>query len=399
MEDEEMNKNIVYSIALGIAVSTAATFAADEAPAAVATVSAEELAPMPSNAELLERLEALETKAATEAKSGWAGKVRVKGDFRYRFQFLESEDNATGELQTEKNIQRIRARLGVFAEVNDFTEAAIGIRTGSKANSGNVTIGDGFAGKDISLSLAYLAMAPEDGKYGTATLGKMKQPWKATTDMIWDGDVNPEGAAYSYKGKVNDTGLIGSAGYFKAYDEDLTFDADLATLQGGATQPIGEKLKGTLGASMYYYKNVKDLPAAAYAVDYRIGEVFGEFGVKEVGPVPFKLYGNYVNNTAVEEENQGWCLGIKFGDAKKGKWEAKYDYRDLELFAAPGAFTDSDFADGGAGVKGHRIKGKYNFAKNLQGGLAFVYSERTPDGTFFQDQQFNTLILDLMVKF
>ena len=140
--------------------------------------------------------------------------------------------------------------------------------------------------------------------------------------------------------------------------------------------------------------------ASAYSLfDYRIAEGFAELGFKNVGPIPFKLYGNYVNNTATSEKNDGYCVGIKFADAKKGKWEAKYDYRDLGLYAAPAYFTDSDFADGGTGVKGHRIKAKYNFAKNLAGGLTYIYSLRTPDRSLDQNQQFNTLMLDLMVKF
>lgn len=394
-----MNKKFAYMIAMGIAISATAVHAADEAAAPVSTVSADEIESMPSNAELLERLEALESQAAASEKSGWEGKVRVKGDVRYRYQLAESEDNATGELEESKNIQRIRARLGVFADVNDFTEAAIGIRTGDRANSGNVTLGDGFSVKDFSLSLAYLRLIPEEGKYGALTMGKMKQPWKATTDMIWDSDVNPEGLAYSYDGKAGSSGLFGSLGHFKITDFSTDADVDLNTIQGGVAQPLGEKLKGTLGASFYSYRNADKLDGDTPAPGYEIAEAFAELGVKEVGPIPFKLYGNYVNNTDVDVENQGWCLGIKFGNAKKGKWEAKYDYRDLELLAAPGIFTDSDFADGGSGVKGHRIKAKYNFAKNLQGGIAYVYSLRTPDGTITQDQQFNTLFLDLMVKF
>lgn len=346
-----------------------------------------------------ERLAALEEEN-TEAKSGWQTKVRVKGDFRYRFQHADVEDTDPTK-NFDKNIQRLRARLGVFADVNDFTEAAIGIRTGDSANSGNVTLGDSFDGKTISLSLAYLRLIPEEGKYGSLTMGKMKQPWKATTDLIWDSDVNPEGIAYAYDGKAGDTGLIGSLGHFKVADNSAASDVELNTIQGGVSQPFGDKLKGVLGASYYGYRNVDQLvaPPADVATGYRIAEGFAELGVKEVGPIPFKFYGNYVNNTAVDTENQGWCAGIKFGDAKKGKWEAKYDYRDLELFAAPGNFTDSDFADGGSGVKGHRIKAKYNFAKNLQGGLAYVYADRTPDGTITQDQKFKTLFLDLMVKF
>lgn len=373
-----MNKKFVYGIAVMLAAA-ASVYAAEEAQGMT----------------LEERVAALE---AGTKESGWEGNVRVKGDVRYRFQHVQSEDTVGNDLDTSKNIQRIRMRLGVYADVNDFTEAAVGIRTGDSANSGNVTLGDGFDGMPISLSLAYLRLIPEEGKYGSLTMGKMKQPWKSSTDLFWDPDVNPEGIAYAYEGKAKNTGLFGNTGFYKVVDNSASADATLYSLQGGVAQPLGEKIKGTLGGSMYYYENA--VSVAMYPVDYRMGEAFTELGFSDVGPIPFKLYGNYVNNAAVDDENQGYCFGVKFGDAKKAKWEAKYDYRDLELYAAPGAFADSDFADGGSGVKGHRIKAKYNFAKNLQGGIAYIYAERTPERTTTAySQQFNSLFLDLLVAF
>jgi hypothetical protein len=398
-----MNRHIVYRMALGIAVIAVSSFAADEAPQALSTVSAEEIESTSVNADILERLEALESQAEAEAKSGWAGKVRVKGDVRYRFQHVAAEETDGSDLSTTKNIQRIRMRLGVAAEVNDFTTAGIGIRTGSKANSGNVTLGDNFDGFDVSVSLAYFTLAPSDAKYGSATFGKMKQPWKNSTDLIWDSDVNPEGIAYAYAGDYDAVNAFASAGYFRVEEENLTTDLNLASGQLGVALPLGEKVKLTAGGSAYVYENAPEfadpvLPGN-YATDYTIVEGFAEAGIKDIGPVPFKLYGNYVNNTEADDENDGYCFGIKFGDAKKGKWEAKYDYRELGLYAAPAYFTDSDFADGGTGIEGHRIKGTYNFAKNLAGGLTYIYSQRTPARSLDQDQQFNTLMLDLMVKF
>jgi hypothetical protein len=386
-----MKRKLTYSIALVIAATALTGFAADD------------VAQLRSELDTMgKRLEELE-KSSGSGASAWAGKVKVKGDLRYRFQHAEAEDTSGNNLTTTKNIQRVRARLGIFAEVNDFTTAGVGIRTADKANSGNVTLGDHFDGFEMSISLAYFTIAPEDAKYGAASFGKMKQPWKSATDLIWDADVNPEGIAYAYSGKAKNTGIIGSLGYFRVVEEKAQSDLNLGTAQLGVAQPIGEKTKVSLGGSFYGYDNATQftdpvLPGN-YMVDYRIAEGFAEVGVKDVGPIPFKLYGSYVNNTATSDNNDGYCVGIKFGDAKKGKWEAKYDYRDLGLYAAPAYFTDSDFADGGTGVKGHRIKAKYNFAKNLAGGLTYINSLRTPDRSLDQDQQFNTLMLDLMVKF
>ncbi|MDF7808643.1 putative porin [Pontiellaceae bacterium B12219] len=395
-----MKKQIAYSIIAGLALSSAAMGETSDTPTAVSTVTPEDLSNT-TNEDILKRLQALEENRKTSLSS-WTSKVRMKGDVRYRFQYVEAEDEFGADLSTSKNIQRLRVRLGAYADVNDFTTAGVGIRTGNKANSGNVTLGDNFDGFDLSISLAYFAIAPVDAKYGTATFGKMKQTWFDASNLIWDSDVNPEGIAYAYDGKAGDTGIFGSLGYFRVQEESLTTDMNLGQGQLGVIQPIG-KTKLTIGGSFYGYDNSQQftdpvLPGN-YAVDYSIAEAFATLSVKDVGPIPFKFYGNYVNNTATGNENTGYCIGIKFGDAKKGKWQASYNYRDLGLYAAPAYFTDSDFADGGTGVKGSSLKAKYNIAKNLACGATFIYSKRTPVRTLKMDQQFNTLMLDLMVSF
>lgn len=388
-----MNHKIIASIGISLLFLSVPSFAADDTTAELrAELNA-----------LTQRLNTLEKKKDAPAKASWTDKIKVKGDLRYRFQFVEAEETDGTNLSTRKNIQRIRARLGVYADVNEFTKAAIGVRTGKKANTGNITLSDQFDGLAMSLSLAYLSIAPEKGKYGMATFGKMKQPWKNTTDLIWDSDVNPEGIAYAYDTTIKSTELIGSLGYFRLVEEKAKSDFNMGSAQLGLQQDIGAHTALTFGGSFYGYDNATEftdpvLPGN-YAVNYRIAEGFIKLAIKDIGPVPFSFFGNYVNNTAISTKNEGYCIGFKLGNAKKGSWEAKYDYRDLGLYAAPAYFTDSDFADGGTGVKGHRIKAKYNFAKNLAAGATYIYSLRTPNRSLNQDQQFNTLMLDLMVKF
>jgi hypothetical protein len=334
------------------------------------------------------RLDEIE-KASAEApkqtsKSDWAEKITVKGDFRYRYEYREKDG------ETDKNRQRIRARIGAYAKVNDFTDAGIRLATGKEANSGNQDLGDNFNPKAIYLDLAYLTIEPFDGEAGALTFGKMLFPWKNVTDLIWDGDVNPEGIAHTYSRKLNKTEVFSSIGYFVVDEDDATtHDIGLWTAQLGITQPIGEQLKATAGGSVYYYNNAqeKGLP-----VDYEIAELFAELGIN-AGPLPLKLYGNIINNSAISHGNNGFCAGIKFGDAKKGAWEAKVDYRDLDTNAAPSMFADSDFAGGGTGVKGGRIGAKYNIAKNLQLGATLI------SGRNKTKQDINTALLDLVVKF
>lgn len=389
-----MNKKSIYSIALGFAVSAMPALAAEETDEVTLLRQQVRLQEQQLKG-LNKRLDSLESAPATvavPAKASWADKITIKGDIRYRYEWQEKDND------TSKNRQRIRARIGAYAEVNDFTTAGIRFRTGKDANSGNQTIGDSFDSKDVYLDLAYFTMAPEDGKYGSATLGKMKYPWKVTTDMIWDSDVNPEGAAYNYSTKVDNTGLFTQAGYYKVEETSSTHDLNLGSFQIGATQPLSEKSKLTLGGSYFYYDNSEDFvdpdSGADYTTDYNIAELFGEVSFKDVLPVPFKLYGNVVNNTATGGQDNGYCGGIKFGDAKKGKWEAKVGYRRLEKYAAPAYFADSDFAGGGTDVKGVRFKAKYNIAKHLQGAVTYIAGNQISN-----DDDVNTLHLDLIASF
>lgn len=335
---------------------------------------------------LTQRLEELEKKQPAEATSSWADKITIKGDLRYRYENINDEIGSEDE-----NRQRIRARLGAYAEVNDMTTAGLRIATRQDANSGNETIGNEFEDKEVFLDLAYMTITPEDGKFGSVTLGKMKYPYKVVTDLIWDSDVNPEGIAYTYSTKLNDTAVFGSAGYFKVEEDAGPQDLDLASFQLGATQPLCEKSTLTAGGSLFSYDNAVDY---AFPADYQIAQIFGEVGLKDVLPIPLKIYGDYVNNLEESDENQGFCLGIKFGDAKKGKWEAKAGYRDLDANAAPAPFADSDFAAGGTDVKGFRIKGAYNIAKHLQLGATYIAGEQKS-----ADNRVDTVHLDLIASF
>jgi len=372
---------------MGLAVSTAASFAAEEAASPVTAISSEEIATMPSSEDMLKRIEALESQVAAGNKdASWAGKIKFKGDLRYRYENINDDDGSIDE-----NRQRIRVRLGAYADVNDFTTAGIRIRTGGGANSGNQTIGQGWDNKNVYFDLAYMTIAFNGGECGAATLGKMIYPWKTATDLIWDSDVNPEGIAYTYSTKLDNTGIFASTGYFKVEDDSLANDLDLASFQAGVTQPLGEDTKLTAGGSVFAYYNAMDYGAP---VDYTVGEFFAELGFSDVLPIPFKVYGDYVNNTEESSDNQGLCLGVKFGDAKKGKWEAKVGYRDLDANAAPSDFADSDYAGGGTDIKGTRIKAAYNIGKHLQAGVTYIAGEQKSSGNAV-----DTVHLDLIASF
>ncbi len=380
-----MKTKIVSSIALGMAFSASVGFAAAtdmETTAPVAVVSSEELESTPALS-IEERLAALE---AGNKKSDWSNNVKIRGDMRYRFEYISVDGGDTAQ-----NRQRIRVRLGAFADVNDFTKAGVQIRTGGGANSGNQTIGGTWDNKEVFFDLAYINMKLNDGECGELTLGKMKYPWKTTTDLIWDSDVNPEGIAHTYSRSLDCMDVFSSIGGFKVEEDNTAHDLNLFSAQLGGTKPLNDDLKLTAGGSLFAYANAPDFGAP---VDYSVVELFSEASLKNAFPKPVKFYGNYVNNIEESDDSQGICVGFKINDAKKAKWEAKFDLRRLEENAAPAPFADSDFAGGGTGVKGVRAKAAYNIAKHLQVGITGISGKLIDGGT-----DVKTLHLDLIASF
>ena len=92
--------------------------------------------------------------------------------------------------------------------------------------------------------------------------------------------------------------------------------------------------------------------------------------------LPVALFGDVVLNTEADDEDLGWLVGAELGKAKDpGSYSLGYDYRNLEANAVVGAFTDSDSGGGGTDISGHRVKGKYQIAKNYQTALTLFFQE------------------------
>jgi hypothetical protein len=79
--------------------------------------------------------------------------------------------------------------------------------------------------------------------------------------------------------------------------------------------------------------------------------------------VPLAVYGQYVNNNATDsDEDTGWLTGVK---TKVFGFGLDYNYRDVQRNAVVGAFTDSDFANGTTGSRGHKLAVSYDIDKNF----------------------------------
>lgn len=352
-----------------------------------------------------------------DQKLAWAAKTQFKGDVRFRQETvkIQGESNNGGR---DKDRQRIRARLGAYTEINNQVDTGIRISTGSSddARSTNQDQDNYFDKKSIWLDLGYIDYHPDQIKNLHVIGGKMLQPWVSMGDIIWDGDINPEGLALTYKYPLGSSAeLFGSLGNYNLKDnvdgDGVQFRNDLRLTSGqlGTRFSVTDNLKMTLGGSIYAYQNdenstcTSSTTPCALAVngnsaneEFRLYEGFAQADIGGLA-VPLAFYGQYVkNNDASNDQDTAWLLGAK---SKVFGFNLDYNYRDTQRNAVVGAFTDSDFANGTTGSRGHKMKVSYDIDKNFAVGATYYLTKADYASRTQRDANTNTLQLDAEAKF
>jgi len=347
---------------------------------------------------------------ANSTSAAWTDHVKVSGDLRYRHEYIDKQDSDS------RTRHRIRGRLSITGEVNDWIDLHVRLASGSSDPvSTNQTLNDGFSSKSLYLDKAYFDVHPTDhfhflgGKMGNPFFKPMK------SELIWDGDLTPEGLALTTSFGSGPVSFFINAGGFwveerKADDDSMLFGGQL-----GARFKLGENGKLVAGGSVFSYTEAegwapyvdagdsfgnstttKDDGDLIYATDFTEVEGFVEFSTK-FGNVPFYLFGDYVVNTDADEDDTGYLAGFQIGKAKaQWSWQLQYNYRSLEADAVVGAFTNSDFGGGGTNADGHMISAGLAVAKNWSIGVTYLMNTIDPDGA---ELDYNRAQLDLKFKF
>jgi hypothetical protein len=427
MEDEQMNNKFVYGIVFGIAASALTVFATEEIDEATQLRQQVRLQEQKLKG-LSKRLDELASTPAPATAKSWTDHITIKGDIRARFENVEVDG------ATSKSRLRGRARIGMYADVNDRVYAGVRIATGSddSPTSTNQSLEDFANKRAIWLDLMYMGYNFEKVDGLNVELGKIKQPWEQVSDLMYDTDVNPEGLNFGYEKEFDTFTLMANLGYFtwqdKVSDNPVT-DATMGAGQLAAKLDIGEYLTWTLGGSAFIYDNIAgtEIPVSEsdngtatvtdengdeqtvqvvksktlsngntedgdgnWRYGYGLIEGFTKLDIKN-SLVPFYLYGDYIVNAANGvDEDTAWLVGAGLKYKKLG---LDYNYRNLEADSVIGILADSDFAGGGTGGKGHKLQLKYSLLKNLSTGLTYFLAENA------SKSDVNTLQLDLAVKF
>jgi hypothetical protein len=349
----------------------------------------------------------------------WASKVGLYGDFRYRYEYIDDQSKTT-----ERNRNRIRARVGLNAKVNDEWNLGFRLATGEGTQEGdpvstNQTLGGSWGRRPFWLDLAFLDYRPQWAQGLDLTAGKIEFPFYRPNknQLIWDHDLTPEGGAILYSLPLGEkTSVNLGAGGFWVVERSAAVDTAFWGAQGYVKQKISGPTYVLGGAGGYWYSHLQgqqalslqwESPTSAffgnsnagglYTSDYDLVELFGELG-SQIGKLPVAVFGDYVVNTAaVSDADTGWMVGGVLNKAKDpGSWQFDYDYRDVQADAVVGQFNDSDFAGGGTGGRGHRFGFNYVLSKNVVPGLTYYLNQYEGRNN---NADYNRLQADVVVKF
>jgi hypothetical protein len=269
------------------------------------------------------------------------------------------------------------------------------------------------------MDLGYFGYRPAELDSLHIIIGKFKKPWHGVSDLVWDGDLNPEGINAAYGTKSINTQL----GYYimkdNATGNNPSTDTGMFAGQLDSKIELFDHIKLTAGIAGFLYQNIKDTEVVKsdsgkymikgnsvtktedaegnktefWANDYKEVDTFVNLDINR-GFVPLKVYGEYVLNVAADSpDDNGWKVGIKASFLNK-KLSIDYNYRDLGRDAVLGLLTDSDFGGGGTGSKGHKVKVKYAVLKNCTIGLTSLLADNQ-----IKDANINTIQADIVVKF
>ena len=327
--------------------------------------------------------------------------IEFRGDFRYRYEFIDDDSK---DSSSRRN--RIRSRFAAIARVNEKLKINLRFATAEENPTGaNQDLGHDFSFKDIGPDQFYFDYSISDS--ASIWGGKIENPYfKANkSELIFDGDYNPEGLALQFKKGM----IFGSLGAFSMDAHASADDISIAGFQVGISNKTSAGAKYKIALARYSFDDIHGRPASEitwngklfgnpidasgnYLNNYTLSnfsaEINTNIGAQEI---PAIFFIDWVNNTEADSDDSGYQVGLKL--SLVDSWNVTYFYQDLEENAVFGALTSSNFGGGGAGHKGHAIKLNYEFSKNLSAEFTFFDNDKN------MTTDYTRIFLDLKYKY
>jgi hypothetical protein len=214
-----------------------------------------------SDTNLVNQLPASKWKLADSIKS-----IGLYGDFRLRYEY-RGVDNGIGASPDTYYRERMRYALRVGLRGDLYDDFSYGIRVetsnnprspwdtfGNNSTAGSVTPSDKNS-SGLYLGQAFLNWHPE--AWYEMTVGRMAMPLY-TTPMVWDSDINPEGAFEKFKYTAGPVDLFVDFAQFDyqdpgSADREVSSDVFVLAWQAGATVHINKDTSFKVAPVVYTY--------------------------------------------------------------------------------------------------------------------------------------------------
>jgi hypothetical protein len=237
--------------------------------------------------------------------------------------------------------------LGVGAELNHSEDKNVEPKP--------ALLRDNYKSRDVRLDLAFASL-----KIGALQLqgGRFEMPL-GVTEMIWDRDLRPQGAAATLEARDSAGRRRFAATALGARGSHVFEDEKTEMLALSAEAGLSDSL--TLTGSYIRFRKIDDIEPMLRRQNRRAGGLFvNDYHVADValrlrheGQISTLLVADYCWNTAVDDENKGLWLGAVFGSLQNAAARLEYTYAKVDRDATLAAYASDDFF-WATGWEGHR---------------------------------------------
>jgi hypothetical protein len=278
--------------------------------------------------------------------------LRFSGDFRVRYEYTTAGNTADN---FDREVVRFRGGLTYPLRPDLIVRARLATGDPDDPNSTDQTLGSFVNDLTVSLDVASVELNRRNwGVFG----GKFTNPL-ASTELVWDGDVVPQGvgARANVGRKESVTGSITGL-YFVVDQRTGDSGSDMAGAQLTVNAPLGTGWKVS-GSVAYYDYRIRSLGGtgdtrsnrlapggAAYLSDFDLFDALVMVDYTGFGErYPLRLVGDYVHNAGARAtgQNTGWEADAYLGRGQRpGDLRFRYGYGMTETDAVLAAFSNDN---------------------------------------------------------
>lgn len=318
------------------------------------------------------------TPGTSSAAEVTVGKVplNISLDFRVRSEYIDNNGFNDADYRWR---QRFRLRFGVTGDITEHVTAGFRLSSGDKLypTTGYQTFDSAnFSKFDFTIDRAYVGYKQQAGPVLTSLfLGKFGHPFYTPSEIVWDTDLQPTGAAEAFS--FNRSGITVALAEYFLREADKVKHTGSSIYAGQVSWKKGWK-PAAVGLGLAYYNIVDPSQVASDALasnkDFLTNKNFATCNGANPGSctgvisdfhilnfsgdttltgIPLRFVGEYVINLGAKEavvggtqfgkEDKAWLAAVYYGKTKdKGDWRVGAGYTQIEADAVVANFDSDD---------------------------------------------------------